>query len=169
MKLQIGSSISHGIYKEKEWVNLDIANVRGVNVQANASALPFSGNSFAEIHCIHMLEHLTRDLHIPVLSEMERVLEPGGVCYIEVPDFEQSIKRIQSGFDKGDMERVRVWTLSVYGKTERPGMAHHWGFHKRELQTKMIEAGFSLVEDVTDKFISNHHKMEPVLLVKGTK
>jgi predicted SAM-dependent methyltransferase len=171
VKLQVGSSVARGGYKEKDWVNLDLSKVKGVNVQGDACALPFASNSFEEIHCIHMLEHLTRDLQEPVLREMNRVLAPNGKCWIEVPDFQETIKRVQSGFDRQDMERIRVWTVSVYGKSERPGMAHHWGFHERDLKRKMLDAGFFPVIRKLNRsqMISNHHLMEPVLLMVGEK
>jgi len=46
---------------------------------------PFSDKYFDEVHMYHVLEHL----HNPVekISEIHRILKPGGVLYLRVPHF----------------------------------------------------------------------------------
>lgn len=48
--------------------------------------LPFSDNSVSAIYASHVLEHLYRNQAIALLSECERVLKPGGVLRLVVPD-----------------------------------------------------------------------------------
>ena len=48
--------------------------------------LPFEDNSFAAIYAAHLLEHLYPDKARALLKECYRVLEPGGVLRIVVPD-----------------------------------------------------------------------------------
>ena len=132
----------------------------------------FENNVFDEIHCVHALEHVTRDKHIPMLSEMYRVLKPGGKgAFIEVPDFIKIINNLSNAARINDVYKVHVWTTSVYGKNERPGMAHHWGFTHDLLLKKMRESGFNWNTILYNRedMISSHYKQEPVLLMKGTK
>ena len=172
MKLQVGSSNVKGLYKEEEWVNLDIVAHRGVDVVADASVkIPFPTNTFDEIHCIHVLEHLRRHRYMPMLQEMFRVLKPGGNLYVETPDFMGTINNLQGAFVTGDVEAIHIWTTSIYGKNEREWMAHHWGFYEGLLRRKFRECGFKEVDRLTEieDMISGHYRQEPVLLVRGSK
>lgn len=54
----------------------------GLNL--DESAFPYEDNFFDAIYSTHVLEHLRRPQ--AVLKEMCRVLKPGGMCYIEVPN-----------------------------------------------------------------------------------
>jgi predicted SAM-dependent methyltransferase len=172
MKLQVGCSEVRGVYKTDEWVNLDIVDGPGVDVVADASdRIPYNTGTFDEIHCIHVLEHVTRDKYKPMLREMHRVLKPGGVLYVETPDFRGTIANLQHAFEQSDADALHVWTTSVYGKNEREGMAHHWGFYEGMLRREFRHQGFKDVVRLTEKddMISEHYRQEPVLLVKGTK
>lgn len=166
-KLNIGSSIPKGIYREG-WINLDPYKFKHVNVLGSALQLPFKENSIDLIHCVHVLEHVTRDKNIIMLSEMARVLTPGGEAYVEVPDFENIIHNLSLAFEYEKTDMIHKWTTSIYGKNERSGMAHYWGFTFYLLKNKMIEAGFSHVSRHHD-MISEHYRQEPVLLVRGVK
>ena len=172
MKLQVGCSAVRGIYKTDEWTNLDIKHHRGVDIIADATEkIPLDTGSVDEIHCIHVLEHVTRDKYPLMLAEMHRVLKPGGVLYVEVPDLMRTIENLHQSFEAGDVEAIHIWTTSLYGKNEREGMAHHWGFYEGLLRREMRHQGFKELDHLTEKedMISEHYRQEPVLLVRGVK
>ncbi len=172
MKLQVGCSAVRGKYKQAEWVNLDIVYQAGTNVVADGLKMPFPDNTFDEIHCIHVLEHMTRDKYPFMLKEMRRVVRPGCPVYVETPDFKRTIEMLHNAFNRDkDATAVHIWTTSVYGKSERPGMSHHWGFYEGLLMGAFREAGFTSRECLwkTDNMISKHFRQEPVLLVRGSK
>ena len=172
MKLQVGSSDVGGRYKSDEWVNLDITERKGVDIVADASdKIPLETCTVDEIHCIHVLEHVTRDKYTNMLAEMHRVLKPGGLLYVEVPDFKGTIDNLTRAFASGDVEAIHVWTTSIYGKNEREGMAHHWGFYEGLLRREFRHQGFTQVDRLVDRddMISTHYKQEPVLLIRGEK
>lgn len=173
MNLQVGSgdhNCAAAMYKRADWINLDIIIVKGVNVKGSGAALPFKNNSFEEVHCFHTLEHVTRDQYKPMLSEMYRVLQPGGYLYVEVPDFQGTVKCLTDAFAAGDTHAIHVWTTSIYGKNERDGMAHHWGFYEGLLRREFRNVGFTeVVRIVEDMPAASHWQSEPVLLVKGKK
>ena len=171
MKLQVGSSDVRGSYKSG-WINLDIKEHDGVDIIADASEyIPFKTGTFDKIHCAHVLEHVTRDKYKPMLREMHRVLKPGGSLYVEVPDFRGTIENLMKAFENNDADAIHIWTTSVYGKNEREGMAHHWGFYEGFLRREFRHQGFNDVIRLTEKddMISTHYKQEPVLLIRGTK
>lgn len=71
------------------WVNVDAvpasAEVRAVDVRAG---LPFGDGEFAAVYSSHVLEHLGADEAAALLKQMHRVLAPGGIVRIVVPDLE---------------------------------------------------------------------------------
>jgi predicted SAM-dependent methyltransferase len=172
MKLQVGSSDVGGKYKGSDWLNLDIKQHDGVDIVADASEhIPLDTGSIDEIHCVHVLEHVTRDKYQPMLREMHRVLKPGGLLYVEVPDFRGTIDNLKRAFERNDIDAIHVWTTSVYGKNEREGMAHYMGFYEGLLRREFRHQGFKEVTRLTEKedMVSTHYKQEPVLLIRGAK
>lgn len=61
-------------------LGVDISEGKGVDVVADAHALPMEDNTFDTILCTEVLEHL----HTPAkaISEMKRVLKPGGTLIL---------------------------------------------------------------------------------------
>lgn len=50
--------------------------------------LPYEPNTFDEIYCNHVLEHLTLEDGRQLVREFYRILKPGGMCRLVVPDLE---------------------------------------------------------------------------------
>ncbi len=51
-------------------------------VQGDARSIPFQDNTFDAIIMIAVIHHIIPDEHHKVLSEIQRVLRPGGICLI---------------------------------------------------------------------------------------
>ena len=51
-------------------------------VQGDARSIPFEDNMFDAIIMIAVIHHINPDEHLKVLSEIQRVLRPGGICLI---------------------------------------------------------------------------------------
>jgi len=68
-------------------VGVDVLAVPGVDVvwDLNRFPWPFEDNSFAEVNCSHVLEHL--DDVVKVMEEIHRIGAPGARIAIEVPHF----------------------------------------------------------------------------------
>lgn len=65
------------------YVNLDLFLLPGVDVVADAAALPFPGDLFQRIECDAVLEHVRYPDR--VMDEIRRVLKPGGFVHIVTP------------------------------------------------------------------------------------
>lgn len=65
------------------YINIDLFAVPGVDVVADAEALPFACGVFQRIECDAVLEHV-RDPE-QVIREMRRVLAPGGYLHVVTP------------------------------------------------------------------------------------
>lgn len=170
-KLNLGSSNPKGQYLDGSWINLDMVKAARVNVVGSAELLPFRDNSFELIHFVHCLEHLTRDKHLPVLKECQRVLKPGGSLFVEVPDFRVILAMLHEAYQNNDGRAIHLWKTSVFGKTERKGMAHKFGFDYDELTELSRRAKFASSDRLTadSDMISLHYTMEPVILMRMTK
>lgn len=55
-------------------------------------ALPFADGAFAAVYHSHVLEHLPRERALPFLKECHRVLQPGGILRVAVPDLETIVE-----------------------------------------------------------------------------
>jgi len=76
-----------------DWVNIDLfPTAPGVRVADFINGIPLPDRSAACVYHSHVLEHLPLDVARRFLTECFRVLAPGGVLRVVVPDFEQSAR-----------------------------------------------------------------------------
>jgi predicted SAM-dependent methyltransferase len=83
-------NIGCGRNAHTQWTNLDlVAAAPGVHVQDIRRGLPFTDGHFRAVYHSHLLEHLTPHHAGQLMQETWRVLRPGGVLRIVVPDLER--------------------------------------------------------------------------------
>lgn len=131
MKLHLGC----GHRRIEGWVNVDIAPSQEVDLVADVLSLPLDDGCADIIYASHLLEHLEQSAVQPALLEWRRVLTPGGVLRLAVPDFANIAKRYLHEQD------VRaLWGMLV----GRSGLlAHHSVWDRRGLTEELEAAGFS--------------------------
>ncbi|MCD8350256.1 MAG: methyltransferase domain-containing protein [Planctomycetaceae bacterium] len=129
------------------WDNLDYEQrVDGVINCDLTKRLPYETGSVGEILTSHFLEHLKlRTQAVPFLAECARVLQPGGLLSIIVPDFEvlTKIKRYDYHFGtfRKKKEQLRWLVGATYGEGRTPWDYHVSGWFKerfRELGNGII-------------------------------
>jgi len=87
-------NVGCGAHYHSGWCNIDlVSNAPEVIKYDIRSGLPFRDNSFDAAYHSHVLEHLTPEQGEALIKECYRVLKPGGILRIVVPDLEQ-ISRI---------------------------------------------------------------------------
>jgi SAM-dependent methyltransferase len=73
-----------------DWTNIDIATSSPLVIRHNLrKGIPFAGDTFEVCYHSHILEHFDREQAPAFLAECHRVLKPGGVIRVAVPDLEQ--------------------------------------------------------------------------------
>jgi SAM-dependent methyltransferase len=84
--------------KSGEWLNLDYTPLGPAVVQANLlGRLPAPNASMDVVYSSHFIEHVPRPRVAPLLAECRRVLKPGGLLRLVVPDLlEMSTRYVQS-------------------------------------------------------------------------
>lgn len=77
-------NVGSGVHKfGSNVLNVDIFPYEGVDVVADAQALPFEDNSVDGILCEMLIEHVPHPEK--VISEIKRVLKPNGSLYLSTP------------------------------------------------------------------------------------
>lgn len=141
-----------GFLDEQQKAFIRIAREAGI-LHANALRLPVPDNSADVVYASHLLEHLDRDEAQRFLSEAYRVLVPGGIVRLVVPDLE---KLVEEYVATRDADRLVERTLLA---KERPktlaakvrwlligDRGHHWMYDGRSLSLALSRVGFRDVE-----------------------
>ncbi len=84
MKLHIGGeSVKEG------WKILNITKKPGVDFIGDISDLSmFDDNSISTVYASHVLEHVKQSKALDTLIQINRILEPGGMLLLSVPDMD---------------------------------------------------------------------------------
>lgn len=87
-KLNLGCGYHYS--SESGWVNLDFhATGNGVVAHNLRSGIPFESGSVDLVYHSHVLEHFTKHEGDAFIGECFRILKPGGIIRIAVPDLEK--------------------------------------------------------------------------------
>lgn len=87
--------------------------------------IPFEDNSFDRIICSHVLEHIETDEK--AISELYRILKPGGIALIAVPTYgdkteeDLSLTPAQRKLEYGINIHVRLYGTDISKKLEKAG------------------------------------------------
>ncbi len=119
---------------------ISAAQERGITlIQGTAELLPFADNYFDIVHSHHVFEHVAD----PMVSAKEafRVLKPGGVILIEVPN---------------QFDNIRFWRDKIFNRIHQRKRdirsIHHLSFFSRKaMRDLMRKAGFKEIV-VTTKY-----------------
>ena len=111
---------------QEDWTNIDFVS-SGTTVIAHdlRNRLPFGDNSFDVVYHSHVLEHFSPKDARKFLLECCRVLNPGGVLRVAVPDLEQIVREYTRWLDlarKGALDAAVNYDwmmLELYDQTVR--------------------------------------------------
>jgi SAM-dependent methyltransferase len=100
MGLNIGSGVTN---YSPNVINFELQEFANVEVVGNLFQLPFKDNQFDFVFSIYVLEHIANPEG--AISEMYRVLKPGGVCYSLIPFIQ--------GFHAAPADYIRLTSSGV--------------------------------------------------------
>lgn len=118
------------------WINIDLHNAKA-DVKADCKAIPYPDNSADMVLASHLLEHFDFKEAFVVLAEWKRVLKPGGMLIIEVPDLLEHCKIVVNS--PSDCSTAMP---GIYGFPWLPGHAHKYGYTPDQLMWTLQTAGF---------------------------
>lgn len=120
------------------FVNIDIEP--GADIQHDVTeGLPFEDASVDGVFSEHFFEHITQGQGLEFLRECRRVLKPGGVLRIAMPDLDELVRRYGDTDWRGDGEMFRVGYDWVDNRCEMLNIAmrewgHQWVYNEEELR-----------------------------------
>jgi predicted SAM-dependent methyltransferase len=133
----------------EDWINIDIeANRPDVDLICDIrGTLPFEDGSCSFIYNEHVLEHLTVEEGLFFLKECRRVLQPGGILRIAMPDLERCVQKYSS--ENWRDQDWLTWPEYQFIETRAEMMnisfrwwEHKWLYDLEELTRRLSEAGF---------------------------
>jgi len=136
VKLDIGSGDFP--FEEEGWTTVD-AYYEDADCKAWAWDLPYESDSVEELRASHVLEHIPRPLTQRTLFEWFRVLCPGGLITIEVPDMDWMARKwleTDNGFDLDWAEEC------IYGAGGHMGNFHRTAWNEIRLHWAFVKTGF---------------------------
>ena len=110
-------NVGCGEFTAPGWVNMDLHNKppRRPDMLGSILAIPLDDNTCSHVYAGHIFEHIEEEFIWMALSEVKRVLYPGGQLMIVGPDMDRTQKRMKT-----------IRSAIVGGGHRWPGDAHQW-------------------------------------------
>lgn len=108
------------------------------DIRADLRAVPLPDECADTAMAIHVLEHFERWEAPNALREWFRLLKPGGLLILELPDVVKCARAVMAE----DEPRAGLWGLYGDPAHRDPLMLHRWGWSARELAKELKACGF---------------------------
>jgi predicted SAM-dependent methyltransferase len=153
-KLQIGAGDSRLV----GWLNTDIERKEGLVYLDASQPFPLEDGSFHYVFSEHVIEHLSYDDGMKMLSESYRILAPGGKIRIATPN----LLRLVALFDEQKSDAARNYMpgkLAVHGwpihpraeafilNLELSSFGHRFVYDPDTLNSAMLKTGFRSIQE----------------------
>jgi predicted SAM-dependent methyltransferase len=144
LRLHLGSSAN----RLPGWVNVDLLRPgRRLDLYWDLRrGLPFPSGSVDAIFAEHLFEHLTYDQGTVLMRECARVLRPGGVLRIGVPDLDRYVASYLGHDDLIDRVRPGRPTRAIALGEPFFLHGHKCMYDFETLERASLDSGFSAVE-----------------------
>lgn len=126
------------------FIHVDVDDHPHLDYRHAIERLPMFGDGTAElIYCCHALEYFDRAQALEVLREWRRVLEPGGVLRMAVPDFGALAAIYAQTGDLGRLLGPLYGRMAVRTPQGDAVLYHRTVYDEKSLEFLCKEAGFS--------------------------
>ena len=138
------------------WTNVDAVisprAPRPPEIISNALTIPLPDGCADTVMAIHLFEHFYRWEAPKALAEWARLLKPGGLLIMEMPDLVKCAKNLLAGHRASKHpEQMHMWGLYGDPREADPWMVHRWGWTYATVKPVLLEAGFeSAAERITE-------------------
>ena len=142
-----------------DWVNIEMIQMRDTTLCLDIrQRLPLADGSVARILAEHVVEHIDFRSDVPrVFRDWHRVLQPGGVVRIIVPDARRFLQAYVSddkaawqrlGWDVGNLPEDIFTPMHVINHIFHQGGEHLFAYDFETLALALRQAGFATVEQM---------------------
>jgi SAM-dependent methyltransferase len=147
VRLNLGA----GDDRRPDWISVDL-RPEVADVVCDVRKLEhWADGEVDEILAEDILEHFPADQTADLLAEWHRVLRPGGLLTVKVPNLFQLARAIVAYTDLGRYEVVTALVCNIYGghKWGPEGSldCHHTGWVPAQLHAVLVDAGFEVLSD----------------------
>lgn len=172
VKLNIGCGTDY----KRGWINIDNNsdnNIEKLDLNWDLrNPLPFGDGTVDFIFNEHFFEHLKVEEALPVMQDLLRVLKPGGVVRIAMPDLEVVVDNyLHTPLDEDPV--IKEFNIDfVKTRAEWINMSFRWWGHQwlydwEELQRRLKESGFKKIKRCKLRK-SLHHELRNLEIREGS-
>ena len=129
------------------------------DVKADIQDLPFEDNSFDVVFCNHVLEHVDNDQK--ALSELFRVMKPGGWGILQVPIRYQQEKTFEDPTITDRKERIEKF--GQYDHVRVYGMDYYETLKNTGFEVEKINLSEKLSDEEIKRFALEKNEILPVV------
>lgn len=146
-----------------QWLNLDFSPSSSAVRQANLlDRLPLADESASLVYSSHFLEHAPRALVAGLLQECLRVLKPGGVVRLVVPDLENLAREYLAMRDKGEHDKANFVVLEMIDQCVRQVSGGELGRLYRQLNAQPKTSNAAMIDYIRMRTGEDFHQMDTV-------
>lgn len=134
----------------REYLNVDAVEREGVDLVSSAVSIPLHDGIADELLAVHLFEHIEPWDAPKALAEWHRLLKPGGLLVLEMPDIVKCAKNLLKLIDRGDPKQLASLAMNgIYGDAslKDPWMLHRWGYTFKTLGPMLQAAGFTKIRE----------------------
>lgn len=148
LRLNVGA----GSRRPDGYFNVDIQEnpeaLKKLDAVGHVKSIPLPDGCAKELMAIHLWEHLYRWECDEVITEWKRLLRPGGLLVLEMPDMIKFCKNILEGRMKGGKhpDQLGMWAAWGDPRTQDPHMNHKWGWSPETMGHYLKSHGFTNIE-----------------------
>jgi predicted SAM-dependent methyltransferase len=154
-------NLGAGPHKIEGWLTADaFKSEADIYIDVTRKTLPFEDNSWDIIYSEHMLEHIYIDKVPNLLAEIHRILKPGGIFRVTVPDLQIHAKNYVEGnteffkpivdkyMARWPKQKNKYWLIRGNGgafmsRAVQRFYRHRWMYDFETLSSCLKEVGFS--------------------------
>lgn len=170
-KNNISLNIGSGGRGLPSWVNIELIPMKDTTICLDIrKPLPLADGSVARILAEHVVEHLNFRSDLPrVLADWHRLLKPGGIVRIVVPDAKRFVEAyaygdaarwLDLGWDLTDLPDDIYTPMHVLNHIFHQGGEHLFAYDFETLSLALRNAGFETIEQM-----SFRHSRDPSLAI----
>lgn len=128
------------------WINVDVqANPKAPRAPdhlCDAREIPLKSGSADLVMALHLIEHFFRWEAESVLAEWHRLLKPGGILILELPNLEAACRNLLAGMN----DQMSMWPIYGDWNHNDPYMMHKHGYTPKTIRDLLEKCRFSSVK-----------------------
>ena len=102
---------------------------------------PLQDGCAEELHAYHLVEHFYRYDVDAVIAEWHRLLRPGGLLVLELPNIEAAARNLLANRN----DQMSMWPLYGDPSWKSPFMCHRWGYRPETITALLADHGFKKI------------------------